>query len=58
MNVRTVSQRDGKVVDIMERSINICCLQETRWRGVKEDMIGEYKSFWMGCDVANISPSG
>ena len=34
VNVGTMSGRDGEVIDMLRRRrIDICCLQETRWRG-------------------------
>src|SRR3989441_4109996 len=50
-NVRTMSGRDGEVTDMAgSRGLDFCCLQETRWSGVGNKLLGEndksYKFFW------------
>ena len=52
-NVGTMSGRAGEVVETLERrKIDICCVQETRWRGGSARMItgkeNRYKFFWIG----------
>ena len=50
VNVGSMSRRDGEVVDMLERrNIDICCLQETRWKGSKAKVMGDYKFYWIGC---------
>src|SRR3989442_5086947 len=46
-----MSGRDGEVADMAgRRSLDFCCLQETRWRGARNKWLGEhgksYRSFW------------
>ncbi|XP_065313749.1 uncharacterized protein LOC135923102 [Gordionus sp. m RMFG-2023] len=45
--------RAGEVVDVLHRKhIDVCCIQETRWKGNGTRMIGKtsekYKFFWQG----------
>ena len=45
--------RDGEVAYMAgRRCLDFCCLQETRWRGVGNKLLGEegksYKFFWSG----------
>src|SRR5580698_10509683 len=50
VNVGSMSRWDGEVVDMLERrNIDICCLQETRWKGSKAKVMGDYKFYWIGC---------
>ena len=49
----TLRRRSNEVVEtISRRNIDICCLQETRWRGASARMIegkdSRYKLFWVG----------
>jgi hypothetical protein len=49
VNVGTMRGREGEVEEILRRrKIDLCCLQETRWKGGSARMIGEYKFFWIG----------
>ena len=53
LNVGTLRGRSNEVVEtISRRNIDICCLQETRWRGASARMIegkdSRYKLFWVG----------
>ena len=55
VNVGTLKGRSGEVVDMAgRRKLDICCLQETRWRGGSARTMGgtdaRYKLFWSGCD--------
>lgn len=55
VNVGSLRKRDGEVVNMAgERRLDVCCLQETRWRGGSARMLGadraRYKVFWKGCD--------
>ena len=48
-----MSGRDGEVAAMAgRRCLDLCCLQETRWRGVGNKLLGEedksYKFFWSG----------
>ena len=52
-NVGTMRGRSGEIVEtISRRGIDVCCLQETRWRGASARMItgkdSRYKFFWVG----------
>ena len=53
LNVGTMRGRSGEVVETLtRRKIDICCVQEVRWRGASARMItgkdSEYKMFWVG----------
>src|SRR5437870_13031393 len=49
VNVGSMSGREGEVIDMIKRrGIDICCLQETRWRGIGEKEIGGYKFIYTG----------
>ena len=53
LNVGTLRGRAGEVVEtISRRNVDICCLQEVRWRGASARMIQgkdtQYKLFWVG----------
>ena len=53
LNVGTLRGRSSEVVETMSRSgIDLCCIQECRWRGVSARMINgkdsRYKCFWIG----------
>src|SRR3989442_14085027 len=50
-----MSRRDGEVADMASRRcLDLCCLQETRWRGEGNKWLGakgkRYKFFWKGKD--------
>ncbi|XP_065315504.1 uncharacterized protein LOC135924376 [Gordionus sp. m RMFG-2023] len=52
-NVGSMTERAGEVVDVLHRRhIDVCCIQETRWKGNGTRMIGKtnekYKFFWQG----------
>ena len=53
LNVGSLRGRSGEVVEMLtRRSIDICCAQETRWRGESARLItgkdSRYKCFWKG----------
>ena len=53
LNVGSMKGRSGEVVETLERrKVDICCVQETRWRGCSARMIqgkeSRYKFFWSG----------
>ena len=55
LNVGTMCGRANEVVETLERRhVDICCVQETRWRGGSARMISgkscRYKFFWIGDD--------
>ena len=52
VNVGTLRGRCGEVVDMVgRRKLDICCLQETRWKGGSSRNMGKdgarYKLFWV-----------
>jgi exonuclease III len=54
-NIGSLTGRAGEVVEVLERrGIDLCCLQETRWKGSGTDWIpgkeSKYKLFWMGSE--------
>ena len=54
-NVGTMRGRSSEIVETLtRRSIDICCIQESRWRGASARMISgknsRYKFFWVGND--------
>ena len=53
LNVGTMRGRSGEVAETLSRrNIDVCCLQEVRWRGASTRLIAgkdkEYKMFWCG----------
>ena len=55
LNVGTMKKKSSEVVETMERRrIDICCLQETRWRGGSARLLqgkeAKYKFHWSGND--------
>ena len=53
VNVGTMSKRSNEIVEMLtRRRVDICCLQETRWRGGSARKIegkdSYYKFFWCG----------
>ena len=47
VNVGTLRGREGEVVDMVKRrGLDLCCLQESRWKGGGARGMGEYKCFW------------
>ena len=53
INVGTLRGRAGEVVEMLERrSVDVCCVQEVRWRGASvrfvEGRRARYKLFWIG----------
>lgn len=49
-NVGSMSRRSGEVSEMARRrSLDFCCLQETRWKGEGVRQLGSYKFFWKGC---------
>ena len=58
LNVATLRGRSSKVVETVSiRDVNLCCLQEVRWRGASARMIvgkdSRYKVFWTGSENGN-----
>ena len=56
LNVGTMKGRSLEVVETLERrSIDICCVQETRWRGGSARVLvgkeAKYKFHWSGNDA-------
>ena len=52
-NVGSLTGRSAEVVEVLERRrIDLCCVQETRWRGCGTKWIvgkeSKYKLFWIG----------
>ena len=55
LNIGTLRGRSGEVVETLERrNLDICCVQEVRWRGASARMLtgksSQYKLFWVGHD--------
>ena len=55
LNVGTMHGRANEISETLERrGVDICCVQETRWRGGSARMISgkssHYKFFWSGDD--------
>jgi len=55
VNVGSMKRRSGEVADMAaRRRLDICCVQETRWKGGSARCIGYddgwYKVFWAGCE--------
>ena len=53
LNIGTMRGRSGEVVEtVARRAVDVCCLQEVRWRGKGTRMISgkdcKYKFFWSG----------
>ena len=53
LNVGSLRGRSGEVAEFLERrDIDLCCVQETRWRGKSVRMVegkqARYKIFWIG----------
>ena len=54
-NVSSMVSRSGEVVDALHRTkIDLCCAQETRWKGESARMLGangrRCTFFWQGCN--------
>src|SRR5271163_3655277 len=54
LNVGSMTGRSTEIVDMLvKRRVDICCVQETRWKGGKAKMIKankkKYKFYWQGC---------
>ena len=48
-NVGTMTGRSEEVVEMVDRrQLDVCCLQETRWKGDGATTIGRYKFLWAG----------
>jgi len=48
-NVGTMTGRSGEVVEMANRrQLDVCCLQETRWKREGARTFGNYKFFWAG----------
>jgi exonuclease III len=54
VNVGTMKGRSGDIAEMAARRLDICCVQETRWKGGSARNIGWddgwYKFFWAGCE--------
>mgnify|MGYP007071599789 CR=1 FL=1 len=53
-NVGSMTGRSSEVVEVLERRrVDVCCVQETRWKGGSTRMVsgksGRYKFLWQGC---------
>ena len=58
LNVRTLRVRSSEVVEtVSRRNVDLCGLQEVRWRGASARMIvgkdSRYKVFWIGSENGN-----
>ena len=58
LNVGTLRGRSSEVVEtVSRRGVDLCCLQEVRWRGASAHMIvgkdSRYKVFWIGNEIGN-----
>ena len=58
LNVGTLRGRTGEVVETLNRrKIDVCCVQEVRWRGASARTItgksSQYKLFWVGKDTGH-----
>ena len=56
INVGTMKGRSGEIVEMLERRrVDVCCVQEVRWRGASARFITgkerRYKFFWVGNSV-------
>ena len=53
INVGSMTGKGGELVDMLERrKVEICCVQETRWRGNKARPLGRgYKLIYSGTDA-------
>ncbi|ESO12190.1 hypothetical protein HELRODRAFT_63375, partial [Helobdella robusta] len=53
LNTGLLTGRSMKIVDMLERRrVDICFLQETRWKSNGVSLIGSYKLFWNGQKTA------
>ena len=58
-NVGTLRGRVGEIIETLnQRKIDICCVQEVRWRGTSTRTItgknnSQYKLFWIGNEIEN-----
>ena len=53
LNVGTLRGRSNEIIETLERrKLDICCVQEVRWRGASARMLtgraSEYKLLWVG----------
>ena len=58
LNVGTLRGRSSEIVEtVSSRGVDLCCLQEERWRGASARMIvgkdSRYKVFWIGNEIVN-----
>ena len=58
LNVGTLRGRAGEIVEkLNQRKIDICCVQEARWRGASTRKVtgknSQYKLFWIGNQTIN-----
>ena len=53
INVGSMTEKGRELVDMLERRrVEICCIQETRWRGNKAKSLGgNYKLIYSGADA-------
>ena len=52
-NVGLMSGKSGEICDVMlRRKIDVCCLQETKWRGKSNRWLAgdQIKFYWIGCE--------
>ena len=53
-NIGSMTGKDGEMVEILKkRKIQLCCMQETKWKGKNQKTLGEYKFYWKGQDESN-----
>ena len=55
VNVGTMRGKSGEIVEMAaRRKLDICCVQESRWKGGSARTMGSddgcYKFFWVGCE--------
>ena len=50
-NIGSMTGKDGELEQILKkRKIQLCCMQETKWKGKNQKTLGEYKFYWKGQD--------
>ena len=56
-NVGTLRGKAGEIVETLTRCVDICCLQETRWKGGSARLVAGkdsiFKIFWVGSSTGS-----
>ena len=52
-NIGSMTAKEGELVNVLEkRKVQLCCMQETKWKGEGKKWMGKYRFYWKGQERA------